>query len=233
MPTQKAGRHSLSLGVQEAMADSDTPSVGLSIEKAKSEAKFFGIASAVLLAVVFIVPVKIIQAFVLLGLAATGWQFLFHGSTAISMSFVGVARRRFQIAVAVVVPLLLSLYFIKDATSITLQGVMGHMFSLWFLIPIGIIAYVSWFAADLLDYDYPFRGFLIACAVVFVICFMGHNGISIEHDIDKEAAKRAAETGRYLGQFLVYVTVSYVAMLAKLLRRTTPIPCSRRSDPRG
>jgi hypothetical protein len=148
------------------------------------------------------------------------------------MSLVGVARRRFQIAVAVVVPLLLSLYFIKDATSITLQGVIGHILSPWFLIPPGIITYVSWVAADQLSQDHPFRAFLITCAVLFVICFMGHNGIYSEYDgytesssmyIDKEAAKRAAEKGRYLGQFLVYVVVSYAAMLTKLLRRTTAI----------
>jgi hypothetical protein len=119
----------MTLGVPETMADLGINSAGLSIEKAKSEAKFFGIASAVLLGIVFFAPVKIIQAFALLGLAVTSWQFLFHGSTAMSMSLVGVARRRFQIAVAVVVPLLLSHYFIKDATSITLQGVMGHIFS--------------------------------------------------------------------------------------------------------
>jgi hypothetical protein len=219
------------LDIHNAMAESGIHSAGLSIEKAKSEAKFFGIASAVLLGILFFVPVKIIQAFALLGLAATSWQFLFHGATSLSMSLVGVARRRFQITVAVVVPLLLSLYFIKDVTSISLQGVMGYMFSPWFLIPLGIIAYVSWVAADQLNPDHPFRGFLIACAVIFVICFMGHNGIYSEYDdytesssmfIDKEAAKRAAETGRYHGQFLVYVVVSYAAMLTKLLRRTTP-----------
>jgi hypothetical protein len=213
------------------MADLGTGSTELSIEKVKTEAKLFGIASAVLLGIVFFVPVKIIQAFALLGLAGTGWQFLFHGSTAVSMSLMGVARRRFQIAVAVGVPLFLSLYFIKGATSIKLQGVVGHMFSPWFLIPLGLIAYVSWVAADQLNAEHPFRGFLIACTVIFVICFMGHNGIYSEYDdytesssmyINKEAAKRAAQTGRYFGQFLVYVLVSYVAMLIKLLRRPTP-----------
>jgi hypothetical protein len=196
--------------VHEAMADLDIRRTGLSIEKVKSDAKFFGILSAVLLGIVLFVPVRLMHAFALLGLVATGWQFLFYGSTAISMSLVGVARSRFQIAVAVVVPLLLSLYFIKDSTSVTLQGVVGHMFSPWFLIPLGIIAYVSWAAADQLDVEHPFRGFLSACAVLFVICFMGHNGIYSEYDdytessstyIDEEVAKRAAETGRYFGQF--------------------------------
>jgi hypothetical protein len=108
------------------MAELDIHSAGLSIEKAKSEAKLFGIASAVLLGIVFFVPVKIIQVFALLGLAATGWQFLFHGATSLSMSLVGIARRRFQITVAVVVPLLLSLYFIKVCIT-TARAVVGEV----------------------------------------------------------------------------------------------------------
>ena len=152
----------------------------------------------------------------------------------------GIARRRFQIAIAIVVPLFLSLYFIKDTTSITLQSVLGHMFSYWFLIPLGIISFVSWAAGNQLNQDHPFRGFLIACAIIFVICFMGHNGFYSEYNdyiessatyIDKDAAKRASETGRYLGQFLVYVVVSYSAMLTKLLMRTKPTsPCNRLGD---
>lgn len=143
------------------MTDSDNRSTGLSIEKTKSEAKFFGIASAVILGIVFFLPVKIIQAFAFLGLFVAGWQFLFYGTTSILMLFQGVAQRRFKIAFAVVVPLLLSLYSIKDATSISLQGIMGHMFSLWFLVALGIMAYVSWAAADQLNPDHPFRGVLI------------------------------------------------------------------------
>jgi len=209
------------------MNDSAKNSEELPFEKAKSEAKFFGIASVILLVVVLIIPVKIIHLLALLGLVATVSQFVFQGSTAISISLEGVARRRFQIAVAVVVPLLLSLYFIKDTSAISLQGVFGHMFSPWFLAPLGIITYLSYVAADQLDRELPFRGFLIACAALFVICFMGHNGIYSEYDdysdsnhyyLDKDAAKSALETGRYFGQFLVYTAFSYVAMLAKLLR---------------
>jgi hypothetical protein len=213
------------------MVESATDSRRLQLEKAKSEARFFGIVSAILLGVIFVIPAKIVKAFALLGIAVTAWQFLFHGSTVISMTLEGQSRRRFQVFVSAVVPIMLSLYFIKDAPSLTLQMVFGHMFSAWYLIPVGLIGYVSWAAASQLNKEHPFRGFLIACAVIFVICFLGHNGIHIEYDdytesssmnIDKESAKRAVETGRYFGQFLVYVTTSYVAMLMKMRRRRTP-----------
>ncbi len=210
------------------MTDSDISSTRLSIERARNEAKDYGKASAVL-AVVALVPITIVQAFALLGLTVTGWLFLFQGSTAISISLAGVARRRFQIAVVVVVPLLMSLYFLEDATAISPQSAVGHMVSPWSLLPIAVIACASWITADQLDRDHPFRGFLVACSILFIICYMGHNGIHSEHDdytdssytsIDKEAAAQAAESGRYLGQYLVYVVVSYAAMLTSYQGRT-------------
>lgn len=200
----------------------------LSFEKAQSEARFFGVASVVLLAVVLLVPVPIIKAFAVLGLAVTGWQFLFQGSTAISLTLEENRRQRFQIVISLAVPAVFSLYFIKDTPTVTLQGVIGHMFSVWFFLPLVIIGYVSWFVADQLDKEHPFRGFLIACTVIFVICFMGYHGIHDEYDeytessvtyIDKDAAKAAAQTGRYFGQFLLYVAVSYGAMLLKFRKR--------------
>lgn len=200
----------------------------LSFEKAQSEARFFGVGSVVLLAVVLLVPVPIIKAFAMLGLAATGWQFLFQGSTAISLTLEESRRQQFQIVISLAVPAVFSLYFIKDTPTVTLQGVIGHMFSVWFFLPLSIIGYVSWLAADQLDKEHPFRGFLIACTVIFVICFTGYHGIHDEYDeytessvtyTDKDAAKAAAQTGRYFGQFLLYVAVSYGAMLLKFRKR--------------
>jgi hypothetical protein len=212
------------------MVKSATDSRGLSLKRAKSEARSSGIVSAILLVVIFVIPVKIVQVSASLGIAVTGCYFVFYGSTVISMTLEGESRRWFQILVSVAVPILLSLYFIKDAPSLTLRGIFGHMLSAWYLIPVGLIGYVSWAAADQLNREHPFRGFLIACAVIFVICFMGHRGIYSEYDdyensfmhFDEEAAKRAAETGRYFGRFLVYVVTSYVAMLMKMHRRRTP-----------
>lgn len=209
---------------------------GLSFERAKSEARFFGIVSAVLLVVALVVPDLLIQVFAILGLAVTGWQFLFHGSTVVSMKLDGLRRQLFQILIAVAFPLVLSLYFIKDVSTLSFYGLFGHMFSWWFLIPIAIIGYISWAGADQLDEMHPFRGFLIASGVLFAICFMGHLGIYSEVDDyteesyflrDKEAAKEAVQTGRYFGQYFIYVLVSYATMLAKRYRRTPNIPSNR------
>lgn len=206
----------------------DKDSIGRSLKESRSLARIFGIMSAILLGIYLLVPIKIVKGFALLFLALAGWQFLFYGATAISIVLKEKSRQRFQIFVSVVVPILMSLYFIKDVPSINLEGIAGHLFSVWFLVILGILASISWGAANYLEKDHPFRGFLIACTVIFVICIMGHNGIYSEYDdysesssmfMDKEAAKRAAETGRYFGQFLVYVLVTYAAMYLKIRRK--------------
>src|SRR5215475_4647727 len=94
----------------------------LSFEKAQSEARFFGVASVVILAIVLLVPVPIIKAFAVLGLAVTGLQFLFQCSTAISLMLEENRRQQFQIVISLAVPAVFSLYFIKDAPTVTLQG---------------------------------------------------------------------------------------------------------------
>lgn len=217
----------------------DTKTTGISFAKAKSEARFFGITFAILLGIFLFVPIAIVGAFALLGLVVTGWQFIFHGSTAISIKLQEEARRKFQIFISVAVPALLSFYFIKGVSTVTISGLFGHMFSAWYIIPIGIIAYASWVAASQLNKDHPFRGFLIASAVIFVICYFGHKGYFSEFDdytesstmfIDKEAAKRATETGRYFGQFIVYVFVSYGAMLLRRRWKLAPNHASARAQ---
>lgn len=198
-----------------------------STEDLKSGIKTFGIAFAILLGIVLFVPSLGIKALAQVGLAVTGWQFFFLGSTIISLSLGGTARRHFQIAVIVIFPLLLSLYFLKDVTSFTLLGVTGAMVTPWVLIPLGLIAYFSWSSVDFMDKEHPFRGFVIACTIIFVVSYLGYHGYASEEDysgeattvyLDKEKAKLAAERGLYWGQFLTYVVVSYVAMLLKIMR---------------
>lgn len=200
----------------------------LAFAEEKSQARGFGMAAAILLIVALLRPLKLLTAFVLLALAAASWKFVFHGATAVSMSLSGSRRNLFRIAVATAFPLVLSWYFIKDTPSVTASDVIGPMASPWLLLPIALIGYVSWAAGEQLDQQHPFRGFLIASTVLFVICLLGYHGIHSEFDdqsetsytiIDKEAASQAAQSGRYLGQILLYVGVSYAAMFAKFWKR--------------
>lgn len=193
----------------------------------QAEARRFGIASGVLLAIVLLSQSMVVTVLALIPLAVCAWKLVFHGATAISMSLAAPKRNLFQVAVAVAFPLVLSWYFIRNTPTLTVAGVIGHMASAWFLAPIVLTAWISWASADQLDREQPFRGFLIAATALFVICLLGYHGIYSDSDdqgetrytvIDREAAAQAAATGRSFGQFLVYVLVSYGAMFVKLRR---------------
>ena len=199
-----------------------TEETELAVSGEKSEARFFGIASAILLVILIASSNTFLTALILLGLAATTWKLLFHGATFISLSVHGKSRTYFQVAVSIIFPVALSLYFLASSSPVSVGSMFSHLFSLWFLIPLLVIGYTSKRAAMVVNRRLPFRSFLIASTIIFAICFMGHNGIVSEYDdstesnytfIDKESAKSATESGRYFGQFLVYVLVSYGAML--------------------
>jgi len=222
--------------------------MGLSLANSKANARSLGLYSAILLGLflglwildesfVHWPPLIIAQAFALIGLVGVGSQFAFHGLTVVSMSLAGWRRRFFQIGVSVAVPAVLSLYFIRNMLSPSTQGLFGHMLNPSYLVVVGIIAYVSWFAADQLDAEHPFRGFLIAAALWFFIFFLYQNGFHAGSEYDDYTdssstfidAKRAAETGRYLGQFLVYVSASYASMLVRLVMKRSSLKASPRS----
>lgn len=202
----------------------------ISLEKTKSEMRFFAITSAVILALVLLIPSRVLATFLIIPLAYTGWLVLFHGTTAVSMTIQGSQRTAFQVATALVVPLVLSLLFLPRTEELTVYGLFGHMLSPWYLLPFGLIGYVSWHAGTQLDKEQPFRGFLIAGAVLFVICVLGYYGFYSEFDeqtetslshVDEEAATLAAQTGRYFGQYLAYVLVAYAGLFARLRIRHT------------
>ncbi len=212
------------MSAQQASVESE----GSSLERLTAGVQFFGIASAILLFLTLVVPNRLIQSLSLLGLVATGSQFVFHGSTAVSMILRGSARRLFQIGISLTVPYLLSLYFLNDAAPLTVEQLFENVFGIWQCISLGVIWYVSWAFADQINIEHPFRGCLIAAAILFVVCFMGYNGIYTDYsgpdDItsvyqSKEAAEEATKTGRYWGQFLSYVGAAYLGILVKLMKK--------------
>jgi hypothetical protein len=204
--------------------------MALSIDKARSETRFSAIASAVLLVLVVAIPSRFWSALISLPLIITAWLLLFHGTTWVSLRLQGIHQKTFQISVALLVPLVLSLYFIHRTPQVTAAGVLEPLLDAWYLIPMAIIGYVSWFAAAQLDREHPFRGFLIAAAILFIICLFGYWGIRSEYDeqsesslryVDKEAAARAAQSGRYFAQYLIYVAIAYGVMVVRFKKRHT------------
>jgi hypothetical protein len=192
----------------------------LTLPREQDAAKFFGLVSAILLVLMFSVPQVVLRALILFGLAAALWRFLFHGTTAISLNLEGRLRRFFQLCVSVIFPVLLALFFLKDTPHITIEGLLTNLRTWWLVVPVAIIAMFGYGTADQANTEHPFRAFMIASLVLFIICFMGYIGISAESDgeethqyISKEQAAHAAETGSYALQYIVYVVAAYLGML--------------------
>lgn len=163
----------------------------LSFDEQKKNARGYGIAAAICTSITafWFIPfssLKLIAVLAMLGLVGTGWKFIFHGSTAFSMTLQGANRKWFQIFISIITPILFSIYFLKDAQSITLEGINVFIFQdwTWLLFSIGLIGYSSWHASEYLDRDHPFRGFLITSTIFFVLCFCGQHGIHFGNDDD-------------------------------------------------
>jgi len=173
----------------------------LSFDDEKKQARGYGITAAIcafIFALSFIphFPLKAIPFLAFFVLVGTGWKFIFHGSTAISMTLQGTKRKWFQIFTSLLVPILFSIYFIKDVQSISIEGVSEYILQTWpwLCFSSGIIAFISWFVAKYLDRTYPFRGFLITSTVFFVLLFCCRHGIPLGNSDDAYGDNESVNT---------------------------------------
>ena len=197
----------------------------LSFDEQKKNARGYGIAAAICASIaafwfIPLKPLKLIAVIAMLGLVGTGSKFIFHGSTAFSMTLQGAKRKWFQIFISLIIPILFSIYFLKDAQSVTLEGINVFLFQDWIaqLFSIGLIGYFSWIVAKYLDRYHPFRGFIIASTIFFVLCLIVQHGIRIGSDDDAYGYrhKEAVEGGLYLFWYIRCVLISYTAMFLGL-----------------
>jgi hypothetical protein len=117
-----------------------------------------------------------------------------------------IARKWIQILISVLMPILFSIYFVKDTQSISLGGINEFILQtwLWLLFSTGVIAYISWRMAKYLNRTLPFRGFVISSTIIFVLCYIGLHNIHFGND------------GHYLYMYVIYVVTSYTAMFLGL-----------------
>ncbi len=166
----------------------------------------------------------IVGAFAIIFVVLAGSQFFFHGSTMVSLALDGRRRTQFQIAVSLAVPIGLAFFLARRADAVPVDA-LWSMLTPWLLVPLGFIAWVSWVAGGQLNVEHPFRGFLIAAAIIAGLCWWWSMGMATESDsdgegsytyLDPEKAKRAKETGEYVWKFLIYVACAYLVLFLKL-----------------
>lgn len=90
-------------------------------------------------------PAAIVGGLVLFFVTVAGGQFLFHVATLISKALDGRRRTWFQVAVALAAPVAFTMILASRADAIPMVT-LWRMLTPWLLIPLGIIAWVCWFA---------------------------------------------------------------------------------------
>jgi hypothetical protein len=172
----------------------------------------------------------LVGALALLVVLGTGAQFVFQGATLISMALHGQRRAQFQVSISLAAPVVIALLLASRVDAVPLET-LWSILSPWLLIPLGIIAWIGWSSGSHLNREHPFRGFLIAVAVLGVLCWFWTAGMASESDydgegsslyLDPERARQARETGEYVWRFVLYVTTAYLALFLKW-RRVSPV----------
>jgi|SRR6185437_9423605 len=213
------------------MPANDTHSLPMDYTKrlaADRSAKLAGVWLAGCIAVLLAVQLTVLKAFALIGVAVSGWLLVYHGATSASYRLTGAARFWFSVVASVAFPALLSFYFLRGAHAFSWANAIRPVLSPWFLLPVVVIGAASMGAAEQMDRDHPVRAYLIAALVLWCLCFTGYNGIRLGgNDYDdyyddtyQDPAQIAAdqEGGRYFGQFIAYVAISYGAMTFKIVK---------------
>ena len=169
---------------------------------------------------------------VFVGLLWSGFHILVRGANIGLKELNKEPMRHFHFAIALIFPILLSLYFLQDTKVLTIEAIAQQVLSPWTICTFVFIAGISGAIARHLNEAHPSTSFLNVSAVIFLLCLAGHSGLSIEKKLydnaphyvkDEKAAIKSRETDAYAGQFVLYVTGSYAAMLIgmKSIRRLT------------
>ena len=175
-----------------------------------------------LVAFLFFVSTSWARSMISVGMLWSGSHILVRGAIVGPKEFNKELMRRFHFVIALIFPILLSVYFLEDAKALTIEATAQQVLTPWTLFTFVFIVVISGGIARHVNEAHPSTSFLNASAVIFLLCLAGHSGLSIEKKLyddaphyvkDENAALKARDTGAYAGQFLLYVTGSYAAML--------------------
>ena len=184
---------------------------------------------------IFIGIGMIIQIIAGLCLAIIGWLLLYKGSELLSLMKKGEEQFNFQLKVALITPLVLSLYFVKDVKEFHFVELFAS-YGWWSIVSFGILYWISSGFADQTSGDAIFVKMCLGFSIVlFLICLKSHKGYYEDYSdydeisytsFDKEAAKLFSQTGQYMMWYLGIVASSYLGIFsvvwkAELAHRST------------
>jgi hypothetical protein len=170
---------------------------------------------------IFIALGLITQIIAGLCLAIIGWLLLYKGSELLSLMKEGEEQFKFQVKVALITPLVLSLYFIKDVK----EFYFVELFASYGWLSIVPFVILYWFGSHFIDHgDAIFVNTCLGFSIVlFLICLKSHSGYYEDYSdydeisytsFDKEAAKQFSQTGQYMMWYLGIVASSYLGIFS-------------------
>ncbi len=172
-------------------------------------------------------PRAIIGGFAILGLVVNGVLFLYNLATLVSVKLEGHNRTCFQVAVSFIVPTAFTFILASRVDAIPLET-LSQMLTPWLLLPLVVFGSTGWFVGTHVDWNHPFRHFVIAATILFLLCWMWTMGMTPVPDpdgegrgffLDPERARRARETGQFVYRYILDGLALYAGLFLGFLKR--------------
>jgi len=199
----------------------------VNLEAAKDNAIDFGKINLALLTVFFLFKNNALIYFLgLLALPLTVWILFFFSTTVFASILQPKIGKFFQVIIVLIFPLVLSIYFINDPHGspltnfllifekysfldlIKLNFTKGDVLGI--LVVLFFIGYGSWGAGGYLDPKLPFRGYIIAATILFVLCLIGSGRHSYK-DMGGHALF-VATSGKLFARYFLFIITSYIPL---------------------
>ena len=152
-------------------------------------------------------------------LGISGWLLFYKCSCLITVLLMGKSKFRFQLKMVLITPLVLSYYFITDVEEFHTQWLFASYSSGFIIIPLLILFWMgrALFASDVFD-GYFIKYYLGTSLVLFVICYLGHNGYMFDSGLDKELHAKHILTGQFAMKYLGMIASSYLGMYSGIMK---------------
>jgi len=208
-------------------------------QKNKVDVRFTAMVAVVSGVLYFFLPSIMGKVIALFLLAVFGWKVAYEGATILSARLTEPHHRTYQVAAALIAPLIMSLFFVFSSDTLDASKFFFGGWSLYDLFFACILVFFGWVGGDQLDPKHPFRAYWIAATIVFVLNLMGHTGVTGADDyngegtrlaVDSKQAFAAAETGYYFFHYLYQVAIVYSGMFAHRIRENYWTWKRRRTD---
>jgi len=193
----------------------------------------FSVATVVLVAFYIVLPAGPAKALSLIAALFTGFGVVWNATKLAARSLSGAGQ--FGLAIAVLGPALVAmvLYLLRTVPEPSLAQIFESFDNELDVLPIAFICLAAWLLGNDLNRLHPFGGFLVAFAVISVVCYFKNTGGYADAEVAEDFgwwnadAWYAQATGESFGQFILYISAAYIALFARMIWRRRQVARAR------